>query len=68
MQERQLQLQCTSRETYVSLVNHLEEKCLLVTKRVTEVTEQIEKVEENGMHQYRMTPPSLLCNILFVIQ
>ena len=52
----------------MSLVNHLEEKCLLVTKRVTEVTEQIEKVEENGMHQYHMTPPSLLCYILFVIQ
>eukprot|EP00731_Ephydatia_muelleri_P011071 Em0005g1657a len=61
-QERQLQLQCTSRETYVTLVNHLEEKCVQVTQRVTEVSEQIEKVEANVKEAVRLNNNLMLAN------
>lgn len=47
-QERQLHLQGSSRENYLSQVNQLEQNCLSVSRQANEVTEHMERLEANG--------------------
>ena len=49
----------------MTLVNHLEEKCVQVTQRVTEVSEQIEKVEANGEDHSPYIPSLMFIHFLF---
>jgi hypothetical protein len=47
-QERQLHVQSSSRENYLTQVNQLEQNCLSVSKQASEVTEHVERLQANG--------------------
>lgn len=47
-QERQLQLQNSSRENYFNKMAQLEEKCSSLFKVAEETNEQIDKLKANG--------------------
>ena len=49
-QERQLHVQGSSRENYLTQVNQLEQNCLSVSKQASEVTEHMERLQANGRH------------------
>ena len=47
-QERQLHLQSSSRDTYLSQMSELDHKCFTILKQAEDVSEQIEKLTTNG--------------------
>lgn len=47
-QERQLHLQTSSRDNYLSQVNQLKQNCLSVSKQAAEATEYMERLHANG--------------------
>lgn len=47
-QERQLHVQSSSRENYLTQVNQLEQNYLSVSKQASEVTEHVERLQANG--------------------
>lgn len=49
-QERQLHVQNSSRENYLTQVNQLEQNCLSVSKQASDVTEHMERLQANGRH------------------
>ena len=56
-QERMLQLYNTSRDSIVSQITQLEQNCSTAFSKVSEITEQIEKLGSNGMLHYRLWLP-----------
>ncbi len=49
-QKRQLQLQSSSRDGYLSQMNDLDEKFSAVLKQADFISEQMEKLEANGIY------------------
>ena len=47
-QERQLHVQNSSRENYLTQVNQLEQNCLSVSKQASEVIDHVERLQANG--------------------
>ena len=47
-QERQLHLQSSSRENYLSQVNQLEQNYISVSQQASEVNEHLERLQANG--------------------
>ena len=46
--ECQLQLQSSSRDSYLSQMSQLEQKCSTAFRQTSQVTEQMERLESNG--------------------
>ena len=48
-QERQLHLQTSSRDSYLSQVNQLDQNCSTALRQADDISEQMERLEANGI-------------------